>query len=247
LKTSFAKAPTAKSVAAPTETESTSALATQEEATSTLTVRGTPGQVNGEFTASDIVIPYLNLVAKTGELSNQFPAGAFVYNREVIIGDGKKPAQITVLRITKFYRQDLPFGTEETPKTFSTKRDVVAAGGHVGWSADAEEGSERYSEAMDCIVLLKSPTKGNAMFPFEFGGENYALAKWYITKSAYKSVGAKLFTDSQMALKDGIDTASYELTSQIKTAAVGSWYVPVVKLSQKHDAKFVEFVRGLLG
>jgi hypothetical protein len=23
--------------------------------------------------------------------------------------------------------------------------------------------------------------------------------------------------------------------------------VPVVKLSQKHDAKFVEFVRGLLG
>ena len=247
MKTSFAKAPTAKSVAAPTETESTSALATQEEATSTLTVRGTPGQVNGEFTASDIVIPYLNLVAKTGELSNQFPAGAFVYNREVIIGDGKKPAQITVLRITKFYRQDIPFGAEETPKTFSTERDVIAAGGHVGWSADAEEGSDRYSQAMECIVLLKSPNKGNAMFPFEFGDESYALAKWYITKSAYKSVGAKLFSDSQMALKAGIDTASYELTSQIKTAAVGSWYVPVVKLGQKHDPKFVEFVRGLLG
>lgn len=247
MKTSFAKAPTAKPVAVPTETESTSALATQEEATATLTVRGNPGQVNGEFTASDIVIPYLNLVAKTGELSNQFPAGAFVYNREVIIGDGKKPAQITVLRITKFYRQDLPFGTEETPKTFSTKRDVVAAGGHVGWTADAEEGSERYSEAMDCIVLLKSPNKGNAMFPFEFGGENYALAKWYITKSAYKSVGTMLFTYSQSALKEGIDTASFDLTSQIKTAAVGSWYVPAIKMGQKHDPKFVEFVRGLLG
>ena len=50
-----------------------------------------------------------------------------------------------------------------------------------------------------------------------------------------------------MGLKDGIETDGYELTSQIKTAAVGSWYVPVVKLSQKHDAKFVEFVRGLLG
>jgi hypothetical protein len=85
------------------------------------------------------------------------------------------------------------------------------------------------------------------MFPFEFGDESYALAKWYITKSAYKSVGAKLFSDSQMALKAGIDTASYDLTSQIKTAAVGSWYVPVVKLGQKHDPKFVEFVRGLLG
>ena len=50
-----------------------------------------------------------------------------------------------------------------------------------------------------------------------------------------------------MALKSGIDTASYDLTSQIKTAAVGSWYVPVVKLGQRHDPKFVEFVRGLLG
>jgi hypothetical protein len=85
------------------------------------------------------------------------------------------------------------------------------------------------------------------MFPFEFGGENYALAKWYVTKSAYKSVGTMLFTYSQSALKDGIDTASFDLTSQIKTAAVGSWYVPVVKLGQKHDPKFVEFVRGLLG
>ncbi len=247
MKTSFAKAPTAKPVAAPTETESTSALATQEEAASTLTVRGAPGQVNGEFTASDIVIPYLNLVAKTGELSNQFPAGAFVYNRESIIGDGKKPAQITVCRMTKFYRQDIPFGAEETPKTFTTRRDVIAAGGHVGWKEDAEEGSDRYSEAMECIVLLKSPNKGNALFPFEFGDESYALAKWYITKSAYKSVGAKLFTDSMMALKEGIDTASYDLTSQIKTAAVGSWYVPVVKLGQRHDPKFVQFVRGLLG
>lgn len=247
MKTSFAKAPAVQPAAVVTETEPTAASASEKQPAATLTVRGNPGQVNGEFTASDIVIPYLNLVAKTGELSNQFPAGSFVYNREVIIGDGKKPAQITVLRMTKFYRQDIPFGTEETPKTFSTKRDVVAAGGYVGWAADAEEGSERYSEAMDCIVLLKSPNKGNAIFPFEFGEDSYALAKWYITKSAYKSVGAKLFTDSQMALKNGIDTASYELTSVIKTAAVGSWYVPSVKLSQKHEPAFVEFVRALLG
>lgn len=244
MKTSFAKAPTASAVAVETETESTTALAAPE--TNTLTVRGAPGQVNGEFTSRDIIIPYLNLVAKTGELSNQFPAGSFVYNREVIVGDGKKATSITVLRMSKFYRQDLAYGTDEMPKTFTTRRDVIAAGGHVGFQPDAEEGSDRYSEAMDTIILVKSPAKDNPLFPFEFDGEGYALAKWYITKSAYKSVGAKLFTDSQMALKDGIDTASYDLTSTIKTATVGSWYVPVVKMGKKHDSKFVQFARGLL-
>lgn len=242
MKTSFAKAPVAPAVQA----ESSVTIAVTETPTQTLTTRGALGQVNGEFTASDIIIPYLKLVAKTGDLSNIFQPGSFVYNQEVVIGDGKKPAEITVLRMTKFYRQDIPYGTEEVPKTFSTERDVIAAGGHIGWT-ESEEGSDRYSKAMECVVLLKSVTKDNPIFPFEFGSEAYALAKWYITKSSYKSVGAKLFSDSQMALKAGIDTASYELTSMIKTAAVGSWYVPVVKLGKKHDGKFVEFIRALLG
>ena len=81
--------------------------------------------------------------------------------------------------------------------------------------------------------------------PFQYGKDYYALAQWLLTKSAYKQTGRKIFTDSQLALRAGIDTASYELTSSLRTNSLGSWYVPTVKLGGKHDEKFVEFVRNL--
>lgn len=254
MKTSFAKPATA--VKAPvkrvepveeeaTTTESTTAIAVPETGNELSNVVSMDGQVQGEYTPRDLTIPKLNLVNKTGDLSNTFNPGSFVYNKEVVIGDGKKPANITIKRIAKFYLQDLPYGSGETPKNFVSIRDVRAAGGALATDNDVEEGSDRYSEAMTCIVLVQSLEKKHPLFPFEFNGEYYALAQWLLTKSAYKQTGRKLFTDSQLALRDGIDTASYELTSSIRTNSQGSWYVPVVKLGAKHDAKFIEFVRSL--
>ena len=99
---------------------------------------------------------------------------------------------------------------------------------------------------MTCIVLVKSPVKENPLFPFSFSNEHYALAQWLLTKSAYKATGRKLFTDSQLALREGIDTAAYELTSSLRTNSAASWYVPTVKLATRHTPEFVEFVRSLV-
>jgi hypothetical protein len=251
MKTSFAKPAATKAPIKRTEpteetaTESTTALAVPETGNELSNIVSMDGQVQGEYTPRDYTIPKLNLVNKTGDLSNTFNPGSFVYNKEVVIGDGKKPAIITIKRIAKFYLQDLPYGSGETPKNFVSIRDVRAAGGALATDMDVEEGADRYSEAMTCIVLVKSLEKKHPLFPFEYGGEYYALAQWLLTKSAYKQTGRKLFTDSQLALRDGIDTASYELVSSIRTNSQGSWYVPVVKLGAKHDAKFIEFVRSL--
>lgn len=245
MKTSFAK-PVTKQPMKQEEPKSTE-LAVQETTSTEIAmpVQGLDGQIQGEFSRSDLTIPKLNLVNKTGELSNSFPAGSFLYNREVVIGDGKKPCPITLTRVAKFYLQDLPFGSGEMPKNFSSIRDVRAAGGALATEQDAEEGVDRYSEAMTCIVLVKSPVGEHALFPFQYGKDYYALAQWLLTKSAYKQTGRKIFTDSQLALRAGIDTASYELTSSLRTNSMGSWYVPTVKLGAKHDEKFVEFVRNL--
>lgn len=242
MKTSFAK-PIAKPAAAPApQPAPTSEVAVPEN--NSLAVQQT-GQVQGEFSRKDLNIPKMNLVNKTGELSNQFTPGSFVYNREVVLGDGKKPALITICRIAKFYLQDVPYGSGEMPKNFTSIRDVREAGGALAGDTDVEEGTDTYSEAMTCIILAKSPTKQHPLFPFEFAGENYALAQWLLTKSAYKTTGRKLFTDSQLALKDGIDKAAYELTSTLRTNSAGSWFVPTLKLASRHTDEFVEFVRSL--
>lgn len=253
MKTSFAK-PAPKPVAKPQpvrveaveETDSTELAITETSSTSLAIQAQVDGQIQGEFSRRDLVIPKINLVNKTGELSNQFAPGSFVYNREIVIGDGKKPAHITMTRIAKFYLQDVPYGSGEMPKNFTSIRDVRAAGGALAGDPDVEEGTDTYSEAMTCILLVKSPVKEHPLFPYEFGGNSYALAQWLLTKSAYRATGRKLFTDSQGALRDGIDTAEYELTSSLRTSSVASWYVPTVKLATRHTPEFVEFVRSLV-
>ena len=164
MKTSFAKPaskPATKPAPAKQETQEESVeqttLTVRESSEVAMPIQGLDGQVQGEFSRRDLTIPKLNLVNKTGELSNTFPAGSFLYNREVVLGDGKKPCQITITRMAKFYLQDLPYGSGEMPKNFSTLRDVRAAGGALATDQDAEEGVDRYSEAMTCIVLVKSP------------------------------------------------------------------------------------------
>lgn len=255
MKTSFAKPaakPTPKPQPAPVRAEAaeeadSTELAVTETASTTLAIQtSVDGQVQGEFSRKDLTIPKMNLVNKTGELSNQFAPGSFVYNREVLLGDGKKPATITMTRIAKFYLQDVPYGSGEMPKNFTSIRDVRAAGGALAGDPDVEEGTDTYSEAMTCIVLVKSPIKEHALFPFEFANEHYALAQWLLTKSAYKATGRTIFTHSQLALRDGIDTAAYELTSSLRTNSAASWYVPTVKLGAKHTPEFVEFVRSLV-
>ena len=252
MKTSFAKPaakPTPKPQPAPVqaeESESTELAVTETSSTSLAIQTTVDGQIQGEFSRRDLTIPKMNLVNKTGELSNQFPPGSFVYNREILLGDGKKPATITITRIAKFYLQDVPYGSGEMPKNFTSIRDVRAAGGALAGDPDVEEGTDTYSEAMTCIVLVKSPTKEHPLFPFSFDNEHYALAQWLLTKSAYKATGRKLFTDSQLALREGIDTAAYELTSSLRTNSAASWYVPTVKLATRHTPEFVEFVRSLV-
>jgi len=254
VKTSFAK-PAAKPAIKPQpravepveEAAESTELAVTETASTSLAIQGSvDGQIQGEFSRRDLTIPKINLVNKTGELSNQFPPGSFVYNREILLGDGKKPATITVTRIAKFYLQDVPYGSGEMPKNFTSIRDVRAAGGALAGDPDVEEGTDTYSEAMTCIVLVKSPAKAHPLFPFEFAGDHYALAQWLLTKSAYKATGRKLFTDSQFVLREGIDTAAYELTSSLRTNSAASWYVPTVKLASRHTPEFIEFVRGLV-
>lgn len=249
MKTSFAK-PASKPITktpparVETATEETEQLAISEP--SELAVQtSVDGQIQGEFSRRDLTIPKMNLVNKTGELSNQFAPGSFIYNREILLGDGKKPALITIMRIAKFYLQDVPYGSGEMPKNYTTLRDVRAAGGALAGDPDVEEGTDTYSEAITAIVLVKAPTQAHPLFPFEFAGGHYALAQWLLTKSAYKATGRKIFTDSQIALRDGIDTAAYELTSTLRTNSAGSWYVPTVKLATRHTPEFVEFVRSI--
>jgi hypothetical protein len=250
MKTSFAQPATKpKATTKPTEVneEPKEEGAIIEAPVAQLAVNTLAGQVEGEFSAKDFTVPRLNLVAKTGELSNTFQPGAFVYNREVVIGDGKKPAKITFLRIQKIYMQDVVYGSDQIAKTFSRLADVRAAGGALANDPEAEADTDRYTEALQTIVAIEAPDKDNPLFPFAVGDCQYGLAQYLMAKSAYRSAGKQVFTDSQLFLKAGLHTACYELTSKIRTSPSGSYFVPHLKISSKHSPECCEQLKAIFG
>jgi len=248
MKTSFAptNAKTTKA-STPAVDEPKEEGAIIEAPMASLAVNTLAGQVEGEFSAKDFTVPRLNLVAKTGELSNTFQPGAFVYNREVVIGDGKKPAKITFLRIQKIYIQDVVYGSDQIAKTFNRLADVRAAGGALMNDPEAEADADKYTEALQSIVAIEAPEKDNPLFPFPVGDKQFGLAQYLMAKSAYRSAGKQVFTDSQLFLKSGLHTDYYELTSKIRTSPSVSYFVHQLKIGGKHSPEACEQLKAIFG
>jgi len=222
-----------------TETASTSALAEIAERPLTL---ATPG-IEGEINASDFQIPRLNIANKTGELSNEFPPGSIVFRKEVAVGNQKSPAKLVLLRMAKKYMQRLPYGTEERPKIFATANDVRAAGGTLDIT---ETDLDVYDPILTLTMAIRSPEGAHPLFVYERNGAHYALAQMILAKSAYNNAGKQLITEAATALRTGLTGGLYELTTAIRSNAMGSWFTPVFRLSERNNEEDAAWFNGLV-
>lgn len=203
-------------------------------------------QVQGEIDAGDIRWPRINLVQKSGDLSDNFAPGSFVFNKEIVLTDGKTPTRIVALSIRKQYQEALPFDpTGPQPKVFNTSAEVRNAGGHTVYG---EPGY--YKEIAHIGVLVMAPDglteDQKDLFIYEFDGKKYALAMWTVGSSAYTSVAKTLFTAATSHLKSGLHKGMWDLTSFKKADARNSWFVPMIKAAGKTSPEFTEFLEGLL-
>lgn len=211
-----------------------------------LAVVGGNAQVQGEVDAGDIRWPRLNLVQKSGDLSDNFAPGSFLFNKDVVISDGKTPVRITVLRIRKQYQEHLPYDPSgPQPKTFNTMAEVRGAGGHTAYG---EPGY--YKEIAHIGLLLEAPAgltdEQKELFIYENEGKQYAVAMWTVGSSAYTSVAKTIFTAASQHLKTGLHKGGWDLTSFKKSDARNSWFVPLIKSAGKNTDGFVTFAEGIL-
>jgi hypothetical protein len=212
-----------------------------------LALTGANAQVQGEIDAGDIRWPRLNLVQKSGDLSDSFTPGSFVFNKEIVLSDGQKPIKMVAMRIRKQYQEALPFDPSgPQPKVFNTSAEVRNAGGQT--SAFGEEGY--YKEIAHIGLLLSAPPSATDeqkdFFIYEFNDMKYALAMWTVASSAYTSVAKTLFTAATGHLKDGLHKGVWDLTSFKKSDARNSWFIPAIKAAGKNSPEFVAFAEGLL-
>ena len=196
--------------------------------------------IEGEVSRNDIKLPRINLVQKVGDLSNLFTPGVFLFNKEVILSNGKTPFEVTVLRLRKQYQQDLPYGSEELPQTYDTADEVLANGGSLKWGDD-----NYFKEIAHVQVVMEKPSdcppELEGLFPYSFQDKDYGVAIWTLTGSAFTSAGKTLITAAYTLLKAGLHTGKFAVTAEIKKNAKNSWYAPLFKFAGKHSPEAVEF------
>jgi hypothetical protein len=235
------------------DNENTELAAKEEASLSRTTFVG--GELEGEFGSSDIQLPYLSLVNKTGQLSNEFTPGHFVYNKQVVVADGKAPMPITVLGMKKDYVEDIDFDADIMPRTFAKLADAQSEGYSIEYEAE-----KRVKPRACMLTLVPVPDDyGQYFLPIELMEEwgeyagkvveepptAFALAMWIVQSSAYTSV-AKPVATARMSghLRDGLHHGLWLLQSELKSYKQNSWMAPRIRAAGKHSPDFIKWLEA---
>ncbi len=207
--------------------------------TASLTIQPGAGLV-GDFDASDISFPKLQIAQGVGTLSETFKKGTIVLDGEFDISDGTSDVEITVCRIGKMFEENIEWDSGEIPRIFNSKAEVLEADPEATFVwADGTPAS--WKPIADALVCIKGKDPTN--FPFEFDGNNYAFAIWRIKGTAYKHAAVPIFTAAKMYYRDGINVGSFQLTTQKVKAGNNVVHAPKLRKGARHDKKFVEWLK----
>lgn len=209
------------------------------------------GSVEGSVDSQDLIIPKLNIVQGVGPLSNDFPGGALVLNRETVIAEMGKAVTLTVLSIKKTYEEILPYDPNgPRPKTYATLEEVMEDGKWVDWREN-ENPKRTAREVATILVLIEKPEDVDCLsFSKNYLGKDYAMAVWTVRGSAYTNGAKKIFSANSIELaneKDGLLAGKWSLSVERKPINGNPVAVPVMLLIGRNDAEFIEAVKADLG
>lgn len=202
------------------------------------------GEVEGDYSSNDYIVPRFNVVQGVGPLSEHFQPGVIVFNKDVDLGTG--PQKITLVKLRKQFIEDIEYGSEERPRIVQTLEEVTKLGGFLQqekWTKG--EGFTYFKPSLEATIFLEGD-KDNLSFPFEFGDKRYALALWTIQGYAYSETGRQFNTAAAMNLKTGLTQGHWTITPTRKKVGKNMIYVPVAKLAGKNSPEFVAFIKETL-
>ena len=196
--------------------------------------------VVGDIDASDIEFPKLAIAQGVGPLSDNFKKGAIVLDAEHEISDGTTPVEFTVLRIGKFFEENIPFGTGEIPRIV-TPAEQKQIGGTTQGHRDGENYIQPdWKPLADALVCIKGDNED--VFPYNFGKDHYAIAMWRIRKTAYEGGAKPILTAAGTYYRHGLRNGSFLLTTQKRMFSGNAVHGPKVVRGKKHDEKFVNWL-----
>ena len=204
-----------------------------------------PGEVS--FTAR-LKPVYLSVVHGVGKLSEMgFPKGALVLDKEVEVytpprpaKPGEKPAAedpalVTVLSVSEYWKEEVPFGTGVIPKTWPTEKDAQADGKitqYPKWGTTGKMPDARPAVAIRMLVREPDGVEDRGHFLINLNGIWWAPCTLIADKTAYGEVIDPLTRALYTHGASGIHTANWALSTRSKMAkTTGNFtYVPVFRV-----------------
>jgi hypothetical protein len=249
MKTSFSAAVAAPAPTASPEATTTQAIVPATESAPALYNAGNPtDDLAGEIGRSDVRLPRLNLVARTGDLAELFDPGSYVLNKEIKLSKGgEELLTLVVLRLRKQYQEALPFGDPETPRVFETAEEVRANGGTVSYG----KGPGIFAEIAHLELLIRKPeslpTEAEPQFFFESEGHLWTHCVFTVGGTAYGQVAKPIISARMNHLRDtGLVGGLWTLGSFLKKANGNAWFTPVLKTAGKTSDQFRQDVASSL-
>ncbi len=179
------------------------------------------GGFEGEFAASEMRTPYLSLVQKTSPLFDEMPTalGQFVYNKAIVLGDS---IRIVFVRATKWWVEDLPYGTEQIPQRFKRMEDARTAGFTPNQLVEVAE--------LDLLIELDATLEGiDEVADLIEGTKAYLIARYSVRSSSYGRTVPTLMADMRGFLKGNFVNGFYTLSAEKIEGKKGTYYVPKLK------------------
>lgn len=208
--------------------------------------------IYGEVTQEDLRLPRLNLVNKTGDLSNQFTPGSFVIDKEHQITTVEKGVagilKVIPVRVKVEYQEALEYNPEVRPRVFDTAEEVRKNGGRVTWG----RGEGIFSKVGHLELLIEKPEKlseeAGSSFFYIFGEKEYARVMYTTSITAYATSASVLLNDKVQGHLRGKDYIAGYYTLGAKTAsnAKGTWWIPDMKTAGLVPDKIQDEIRGLI-
>lgn len=197
--------------------------------------------VVGDIDASDIEFPKLAIAQGVGPLSEDFKKGAIVLDGEHELSDGTQPVEFTVLRIGKFFEENIPFGSGEIPRIVTPAEQKKLGGTITGHRDDGGDWVQPDWKPMaDALVCIKGDNED--VFPYNFGKDHYAIAMWRIKRTAYDGGAKPILTAAGTYYRSGLRNGSFILTTQKKMFSGNAVHGPKVVRGTKHDPKFIQWL-----
>ena len=221
----------------------------EKEFEASQTVAETPTASTETHTVETLEHDEITLSAPAAET---FSPGAVVYDGSFALSDGKEPLEVTLVSISKFFMENVPFGDDRIPNTLATKQAVHALGKTTTWSnEDGEKRSPDYLPVIDIHVLVAKPDElrdpdAEGLFMLEGpDGLSYGLAKMRLKKTSHSAAGRTIVSAMKFGGWETPAEASFLLTAPQRTFGKNRVHVATAKRGPKHDAEFVTWVSRL--